>query len=54
MIEIGFHITETITKLIYLVKKPKTWHLFLIFTFLSDYIMILYYYKHVIENIVIN
>lgn len=35
-------------------KKPKTWHLFLIFTFLSDYIMILYYYKHVIENIVIN
>lgn len=55
MIEICFHITETITKLIYLVKKtPKTWHLFLIFTFLSDYIMILYYYKHVIENIVIN
>lgn len=35
-------------------KKPKTWHLFLIFTFLSDYIMVLYYYKHVIENIVIN
>lgn len=23
MIEIGFHITETITKLIYLVKKPQ-------------------------------
>lgn len=55
MIEICFHITETITKLIYLVKKPPKHGIYsLFFTFLSDYIMILYYYKHVIENIVIN
>lgn len=37
--------------------KKKTQNMAFIpyfYFFLSDYIMILYYYKHVIENIVIN
>lgn len=35
-------------------KNIKIWYLFFIFIFLFDYVMILYYYKYVIENIVIN